>query len=188
MYRSSRAGRAESPVKEFRSACAVALVPLLLLLGACSGRIEDKAVAPPVLEANMVLNRALFLSWTEAPEAGFGLYEVYASPASEGLPSAPTAVFEEADHCYFQIRGLQPETEYVFRLRLVPAGGGDGVWSEPVRATTLKDGYPEGTPPGSVPVPTLMYHHVCPLDTFPPGADPGGWYPTESFERDLAWM
>ena len=188
MHRSSHAGRAASRGKGFRAACVFALVSFLLALLACSGPSDGENAAPPILNAGMVLNRALFLSWTEADEAGFGRYEVFAAAASEGLPSIPTAVLEEAGHCYLQLRGLQPGTEYVFRVRLVPADGGDGVWSETVRATTLEDGYPEGTPPGSIPVPTLMYHHVRPLDTFPPGADPGGWYSTESFERDLAWM
>ena len=163
------------------------LLALSLFLPACSPR---QAQPSPTLslQAGMVLNRALFLSWTEAPEADFGRYEVYAAPASEPLPDTPVAVLEEADHCYLSVRGLEPETEYAFRVRLVPAAGGEGTWSDTVRATTLEDGFPEGTPPGSIPVPTLMYHHVRPLDTFPPGADPGGWYPSESFERDLAWM
>ncbi len=136
----------------------------------------------------MVLNRALFLSWTEAPEEDFGRYEVYAAPASVALPADPVAVLEEADHCYLSVRGLEPGTEYVFRVRTVPAAGGDGAWSDSVRATTLGDGHPAGTPAWRIPIPTLMYHHVRPLDTFPPGADPGGWYSTENFERDLAWM
>lgn len=190
MHQSMHTGCARAAFRRqgIRAVCAGVLVSCLLSLVAGSGCVAEETSSPPVLKANMVLNRGLFLSWTEAPEAGFGRYEVFAAPAAEGLPVHPTAVLEEADHSYLQLRGLQPGTEYAFRVHLVPADGGDGVWSETVHATTLKDGYPEGTPPGSVPVPTLMYHHVRPLDTFPPGADPGGWYSTENFERDLAWM
>jgi peptidoglycan/xylan/chitin deacetylase (PgdA/CDA1 family) len=140
------------------------------------------------LKANMILNRSFFLSWDEAPEEGFGRYEVYAGPASDPLPPVPVAVFEDADHCYLSLRGLEPETEYAAQVCLVPADGGQPVRSEIVRATTLRDGFPENTPPAFVRVPTFMYHHVRPKATFPPGAVDGGWTSTETFERELAWM
>jgi peptidoglycan/xylan/chitin deacetylase (PgdA/CDA1 family) len=140
------------------------------------------------LKANMILNRSFFLSWDEAPEEGFGRYEVYAGPASVPLPAVPVAVFEEADHCYLSLRGLEPETEYAAQVRLVPADGGPSVLSGTVHATTLRDGFPAGTPPFLVAVPTFMYHHVRPAATFPPAADDGGWTSTESFERELAWL
>lgn len=171
----------------FRAIAILVLLASFSGLPACAPRPAPPAPAL-VLRANMVLNRALFLSWTEASEENFGRYEVYAAPASESLPAAPVAILEEAGHCYLSVRGLEPATEYVFRVRTVPADGGDGEWSGTVRATTLEDGHPAGTSPWSIPVPTLMYHHVRPLDTFPPGADPGGWCSTENFERDLAWM
>lgn len=140
------------------------------------------------LAANMILNRSFFLSWEEFPEENFGRYEVFAGPASFPLPDAPVAVFEDAGHCYCSLRGLSPETEYIARVRLVPADGSPPRWSAPVRATTLRDGFPEGTPPGQIPVTTFMYHHVRPKDTFPPGAVDGGWVSTELFEQELAWM
>lgn len=149
---------------------------------------EGDAPAPTGLRVNQILNRSIFLSWDEAPEEGFGCYEVYAGPSAEGLPERPLASIEEADHCYFHLRGLEPETEYAARVRLVPAGGGEGVLSGTVRATTLRDGFPEGTPRSAVAVPTLMYHHVRPRETFPPGAVAGGWLSTENFERDLSWL
>ena len=193
MQRTLHGKPAHSPSR--RMAAAVRLLAACAVSGflaACAARVGEEPAAesagPPALEARMVLNRALFLSWTEAPEEDFGCYEVYGGPAGGALPARPMAVLDEADHCYLQVRGLEPETEYAFRIRLLPASGGDGLWSAPVRATTLRDGYPEGTPPGAVRVPTLMYHHVRPLATFQPGADPGGWYSTENFERDLAWM
>ena len=111
MHCAIHAGHAASTGKGFRAACACALLPRLLAMAACSGRLAVEPAAAPVLKANMVLNRTLFLSWTEAPGSGFGRYEVFAGPVSEGLPDRPTAVFEESDHCYFQSRGLQPGTE-----------------------------------------------------------------------------
>lgn len=177
-------GRWRTAAIHWLAACAI-----VGFLAACTARVqEEPAAEPPVLEARMVLNRALFLAWTEAPEEDFGRYEVYGGPADGESPERPLAVLEEADHCYLQVRGLEPATEYAFRVCWVPASGGDDLWSAPARATTLCDGYPDGTPPGAVRVPSLMYHHVRPLDTFPPGADPGGWCSTENFERDLAWM
>ncbi|MBR4190251.1 MAG: polysaccharide deacetylase family protein [Kiritimatiellae bacterium] len=149
---------------------------------------EDAAGKGFALRTNMVLNRSFFLSWDEVPEENFGRYEVYAGPAPGPLPEAPVAVYGETDHCYHSLRGLEPETEYAARVRLVHADGTPPEWSETVRATTLRDGFPEGTPPSKIVIPTFMYHHVRPLATFPPGVDLGGWYSTESFERDLAWM
>ena len=149
---------------------------------------DGEVPAPVALNASQILNRSLFLSWDEVPEEGFGCYEVYAGPAAEGLPERPLAVIEEADRCYFRLRGLEPETEYAARIRLVPADGGEGVWSGIVRATTLRDGWPEDAPRDAVAVPTIMYHHVRPRDTFPPGVVFGGWISTENFERDLAWL
>ena len=163
------------------------LLPALAALCLAGG---EASAAEAGLQANMVLNRSAFLSWSESPEEGFGRYEVYggAGDGTAALPEQPIAVFEEADHCYLAWRGLEPETEYAAQVRLVPADGGDGVRTAVVRFRTLKDGFPEGTPPSEIPVPTVMYHHVRPLATFPPGADPGGWCSTEAFERDLRWM
>ena len=142
------------------------------------------------LNANMVLNRSVFLAWTELPEEGFGRYEVYGGTGegADALSERPMAVFEEADHCYLAWRGLEPETEYAAQVRVVPADGGEGILSGVVRFKTLKDGFPEDTPPSAIPVPTFMYHHVRPRAAFPPGAVPGGWCSTETFERDLQWM
>ena len=160
------------------------------LLVACAVCLAVRTVAADgfELKTNMLLNRSVFLSWTEVPEEGFGAYEVYAGPAAEPLPERPAAVFEEADHCYHSLRGLEPETEYAVQVRLVPADGGEGTRSGVVRFTTLKDGFPEGTSPWDISIPTFMYHHVRPLATFPPNADLSGWYSTENFERDLKWM
>ena len=169
------------------AACGLA-VAAFLAGATVTAAVEDGEGGGFALKANMVLNRSFFLSWDEAPEENFGRYEVFAGPASEPLPELPVAVFEESDHCYLSLRGLEPETEYAARVSLVPADGAPPRWSTPVRATTLCDGFPEGTPPSKIPIPTFMYHHVRPLATFPPGADLGGWYSTESFERDLAWM
>ena len=148
------------------------------------------------LNANMVLNRSFFLSWTEASagDAGFGGYEVYAGPVAEGLGVAPAAVFSKPEECYVTLRGLAPETEYVAKVRQLDANGGEGFWSEEVRVTTLKDGITAataraaGAKAAAVRVPAFMYHHVMPRANFPAGYDAGGWYSTENFERDLAYM
>lgn len=175
------------PVRRLRSVGTVVFLASAMCLVSCVVR-QDASTESVSLDAGMILNRSVFLKWSEASEDGFGCYEVYAGPAEDGVAGSPVAVLEEADHCYLDLRGLQPETEYVFRVCRRPAGVGDGVWSDSVRATTLRDGTPEGTPPETVRVPTIMYHHVRPLETFPPGYDSGGWYSTENFERDLAWM
>jgi peptidoglycan/xylan/chitin deacetylase (PgdA/CDA1 family) len=142
------------------------------------------------LKTNMLLNRSIFLSWNEAPEEGFGRYEVYAGPGTgaDALPDRPVAVYEEADHCYHSLRGLEPETEYAVQVRLIPADGGKETRSGVVRFTTLKDGFTDVSSPWDIPVPVFMYHHVRPKATFPPDPDLGGWYSTEKFERDLKWM
>ena len=148
-----------------------------------AGRVA--ATEGPELKANMLLNRSVFLSWTEVPEETFGRYELYAGAGrgEEALPERPVAVFDEASHSYLSLRGLEPETEYAVQVRLVPADGGEAIRSGVVQFTTLKDGDPSGRSPVDTPVPTFMYHHVRPLEAFPPG-----WYSTENFERDLKWM
>jgi peptidoglycan/xylan/chitin deacetylase (PgdA/CDA1 family) len=187
--------------RPYRKTIFQAASAILLAVACCLAAVvvpppapASETTAPPSagggfpLAANMILNRSFFLSWEEFPEENFGRYEVFAGPTSAPLPDAPAAVFEEADHCYCFLRGLSPETGYTARVRLVPADGSPPRWSTSVRATTLRDGFPEGTPAGEIPIPTFMYHHVRPKALFPPGADPGGWYSTENFERDLAWM
>lgn len=136
-----------------------------------------------------------FVAWDELAEEDFGRYEVYGgageAPEPEALAETEASLIigggGEAWRSFAHLEGL-PEGERCWaRVRRVDAQG-KGEWGEAVEAETLARGGGAEMRDADVPLPIFMYHHVMPQMMFPAEYDPGGWYSTANFERDLKYM
>ena len=156
------------------------LVVLAALFLMCSvNRAEAQAnLYPP----RFVLNRSMFLLWDQYTGSDFASYVVYASKNGGFSPSAATRISEgsTADRPYLDLRGLDPDTTYYFRLRITKSGGNSQDGAE-VSARTLVDGTDDS-------IPILMFHNVQPRAEFPAGYDNGGWISTEFLEELLGYF
>jgi peptidoglycan/xylan/chitin deacetylase (PgdA/CDA1 family) len=129
-----------------------------------------------------VLNRSMFLHWDQYAGSDFASYVVYASRQPGFSPGSATRIAEvtDATRAYLDVRDLNPDTVYYFRLRIARSGGAS-YDSQEASARSLADGMEDG-------IPILMLHNVQPLAEFPAGYDNSGWLSAESFEELLAYF